>query len=289
MTANQVKYLEYREGKRANLANEALTKARDQRSYHIALLGANETVRHNKKTENIQSGNLDETRRHNFASERITTQQFGETQRHNKQLEQLQGMSNLETRRSNLAREAENARHNVQTERENERSNRAREAENIRANDLGYLQNAERVKLGYAQVDLGYAQDLTNQDRNAITQGLGVLNARETNRSNVARENETRRHNVEQELQNSIYNDRKLFQDSLTLDETRRHNEAMERAAGIQAGAQAVRSVTTAFGLGMNRPTSVAPRGTQQMPTLPNEYVPTGTKRMSFGGINYGK
>lgn len=281
VTANQINYLRYLEDKRSHQATEQLTDVRDRRSHYVAILGANETMRHNLASERAATASLGETQRHNVAQERVQALGLEETKRANlaKEAANLQSISvslrdvqakeaaNRETARSNLARETETRRSNLAREAETARSNVRQEqlsADRNRIQELGVhlsrLSEQERIALGYAQ-------DLTNQERNSIYSQLGILNAREQTRSNTAREKETHRSNVEQELERYRSNTVSEFQEGNRQQEQKRHNMALERAAAVQAGARAVDSVFGAFRTGISL--------SNAMPTVSTPAVPS--------------
>lgn len=125
----------------------------------------------------------------------ISYQQNVESKRHNLRVEE-------ETQRANLAAEelnrqglAESARHNRAVEAETNRSNLAREIETNRHNVASEYYTGQQINLGYAQLD------------------------------------ETRRHNeeVEQDNRNRTRNQAAYWNQS--LEETGRHNVAMENNA----------------------------------------------------------
>lgn len=283
MTSNQIEYLKYLETKRANRAQEALTQSRDTNTYNVAMLGAQETRRANLAREDWQRASLDETSRSNRMNESLTRSRNQETERSNRASESIRNVANSisqyvaeETERAHRASESIN----LFGAKEQQRANIAREAENIRANNLSYAGTM-------AQVDLGYARDLTEQSRNAITLNLGMLNAREANRSNLARETETnranvqrekeeRRHNKSVEVETSSRNARDYLIRQQELREQMRHNKANEIAGYINSGSNALRSIAytadTASGILSKLPIKIQEREVPYY--FPNELIP---------------
>lgn len=166
MTKNQIEYLKLRESQRANLAQEGLTRARDQRSYEIGLKTLAESSRHNLATEEQARASLDETSRHNLAGEGQAQRSLDESVRHNKATEQEMQRHNIVGEQYNAKYLAETGRHNV-----------AQEA-------IGRSQ----VGASFANITLGYQQLGETQRSNQARE-------QETNRSNVAKETEISRHN----------------------------------------------------------------------------------------------
>lgn len=181
MTKNQIEYLKLRESQRANLAQEDLTRARDQRSYLIGLGTLAESQRHNIASEQQAKASLDETSRHNIAGEQLSGKTLEESIRHNK------------------AGEAELRRHNIVGEQYNERALREQSRHNVAQESIGRSQ----VGASYANITLGYSQldetQRSNLAREGETNRSNVAREDETNRSNVAREEETNRHNTRDE------------------------------------------------------------------------------------------
>lgn len=163
MTKNQIEYLKLRESQRANLAQEDLTRLRDQRSYAINLGTLAESQRHNVATEQQARASLDETSRHNLAGEQ------------------------------------ELKRHNIAGEQYNERALQEQSRHNAAQESIGRSQ----VGATYASIALGYQQlgetQRANLAREAETNRSNVARETEMNRSNVAREEETHRHNTQDE------------------------------------------------------------------------------------------
>lgn len=102
MTKNQIEYVKYLEGKRANEAQEALTFSRDEAAKQARLIELRELGRHNAAVEG-------ETARHNVAGEQLQSQSLEETRRHGMALEQLTQQQINESVRANTAREKQNA------------------------------------------------------------------------------------------------------------------------------------------------------------------------------------
>lgn len=102
MTQNQIRYQEYLESKRNNMAILDETKRSN-------IARETENNRHNVATETNQWATLDENRRHNYVSESIGFTQAGEQARHNYATEGIQSYYN-----TNYLREQ--ARHNEQME-----------------------------------------------------------------------------------------------------------------------------------------------------------------------------
>nr|UDL14567.1 MAG: hypothetical protein [Picobirnavirus sp.] len=151
---------------RANMAQEALTRYRDQSTVALRSSELIETSRSNQAKES-------ETARHNRAVEQqalvdLGIKQYGaETAR----------LSQQETARSNLARETETHRANVAQETETARANRAREAETHRSN--------------VANEGIGWYNASTNRvnaQTNAYNAETNRLAQQETARANLVRE-----------------------------------------------------------------------------------------------------
>lgn len=115
-----------------------------------------------------------------------------------------------ETKRSNLAGEAlrrseieETSRHNLVTEKETERSNREREMETKRSNLARELETSKHNRaqegIGYANVNLGFAQAAENAAHNRATEAIGREQNLNTREFNTVRAAETHRANVAQE------------------------------------------------------------------------------------------
>jgi hypothetical protein len=141
-----------------------------------------EEKRHNVATES-------ETNRHNVVDEgethRANTVREYETMRHNQETERISALEQAETARHNRVYESETKRHNLAYEGETQRHNMQQEA------------------LGWANVNLGYA------------------NLNETKRHNVIQESISQREVAVKEQQNVLR--------SQELDETKRHNEQGEK------------------------------------------------------------
>lgn len=123
MTRNQIEFQKTEELRRANIAQEGLTSARDA-----------ETARANRATESWRTAQLAETQRTNQANEDLKAQQNAETHRSNLVHESYNWAALGEQNRSNLAKElltmqqnVETSRHNASVESETERSNRSNE------------------------------------------------------------------------------------------------------------------------------------------------------------------
>lgn len=165
-----------------------------------------------------------------------------EQARTNKATEEERRRSNLaneaELNRSNMAREEETNRHNVATEilgtkqyEELVRSNKAREAETNRSNLAHEAQAAKQLQLGYANLDYQYANLAHQQSQlaynysslqeiakhNRATEMISSNQLAETIRSDEARENQANVDNVTTNLQKTY-----------ALEETRKHNRAVE-------------------------------------------------------------
>lgn len=148
MTKNQIEYGKLLESKRANLAQEDLTRRRDTATREAKLIELSEAGRHNLAQERFQQGSLDEQSRHNTALEGLQSREVDlknrtltETQRANRAKEALQNQQNVEAKRSNLAKEqlgriqaTETHRSNLAKENETNRSNLAKEKETSRHN-----------------------------------------------------------------------------------------------------------------------------------------------------------
>lgn len=172
MTKNQIEYNKLLEAQRSNIAQEMLTRRRDQNNFDLGSRTLAETNRHNLVVESQNKQSLDETSRHNKASEKLGRDTLREQSRHNQAVE-------LETNRSNVARERETSRSNRAQEKiasqrlsldaqyrqsqlglqaaanaEQARSNAAREAETARSNReserIREQQNAESARANRA-------------------------------------------------------------------------------------------------------------------------------------------
>lgn len=186
MTRNQIEYQRLLETKRANLAQEALTSARDavnaevsrgtlaeSKRHNVAyeaevsrhnIATESETVRHNVAVENqareelgIKQATLDETKRHNVAGEGLTAAQLEESKRHNIAQESIG-----RTQAAASMMQAQASMHQAETSRmvgySTVESNYAN-ADRARA-DAAHT----RVKMVYEPLD--YAVDKQNADAN---------------------------------------------------------------------------------------------------------------------------
>lgn len=196
MTKNQIEYLKLRESQRANLAQEGLTRARDQRSYEIGLGTLAESSRHNLATEEQARASLDETSRHNLAGEGQAQRSLDESVRHNQATEQEMRRHNIVGEQYNAKYLAETGRHNVAQEAigrsqvgasfanislgyqqlgETQRSNQAREAENTRSNvareseNLRHNQAGEAIDMYRNRSESQYKRDVTRQGDRKLT------------------------------------------------------------------------------------------------------------------------
>lgn len=168
MTGNQIKYWELQERKRSNRQTEM------------------ETGRHNRATENVESGKLQnaintlaETSTHNRAMEQQAINELNESNRHNVATElesgrhnratEMQAINDLAERaRSNIANEinvraqiAETAQHNRNSEAESVRHNQATE----RTQNVANLLTEQRDRYNY---DIGSRTASTAEDRARI-------------------------------------------------------------------------------------------------------------------------
>lgn len=122
---------------------------------------------------------------------------------------------------------AEDVRRNAEMEQQG----RASLAEGKRHNLATERLTDRQIGLGYAQVNLGYAQLAETKRANTAREVLGTSQLSETirsntaketeiNRSNVARETETNRHNVQTETTdiNRMNTSHQEFQDQLAWD-----------------------------------------------------------------------
>jgi len=141
MTSNQLTYWANVEKKRANLAQEQISKD---------VLAEN--IRHNKAQESIGWGSVG-----------AQYAQIAESRRHSLAMEALQGAAQAEVARSNISKESETHRHNVvgetqqgsywsQLVAEQARHNLAEEREKARHNTVDELANT--IKTGISIVGL---------------------------------------------------------------------------------------------------------------------------------------
>lgn len=170
MTRNQIELNKLLESKRSNLANEELTRMRDERSYALG------------------TANLQETRRSNLERERFNRSSLEETSRSNRARE-------AETYRSNVAREQETYRSNYAREQETYRSNLAKEVETARSNRVTESWRASQLALD-TEIRRGELAERrrSNRANEALGWGnisLGQAQLAETRRANMARENLT--------------------------------------------------------------------------------------------------
>lgn len=146
MTANQINYQRNVENRRSNLANEALTAARDRVNADLGYKNLAELGRHNLAAEK-------ETNRSNLANEEIRRQYNYITQTHYDRSDSIQisklaadvvnqALNRQESIRHNVSTEQETKRHNVAVERETGRSNVAQEGLGKDRVELGYVQNS---------------------------------------------------------------------------------------------------------------------------------------------------
>lgn len=214
---------------RSNRANEAMTKMRDAEVARANQAREAETLRHNQELESQGRVSLD-----------LQQRSLSEVERSNRARE-------TETNRSNLARESETHRANVAAE-----SNRQQQIE------LGYSQLKEQERYHSMSISLGYSQLSEQQRTNRANEGIRMrevaerertnlanealikardkMNYEESVRSALAREEETNRHNVEMEIH---AHDQNLLE-QMRLDETRTHNEVMERQGALNTSADVI-------------------------------------------------
>lgn len=140
MTEIQVKYWANKEIERSN-------KARETETHRANLAGERETYRHNVAGENVASATLGESIRHNKRTEELTASQVQEQRRSNLANEGIRLATVNETIRSNKAKEAETKRSNLAKESETHRSNVAKESEtrrsNLRNEELTYMRDQD--------------------------------------------------------------------------------------------------------------------------------------------------
>lgn len=211
MTKNQIEYLKVRETQRANLAQEALTQARDIAARELGF------------------GTLEESKRSNLMREALTRDQNVETERAHRMAEQLQQGSLDETSRSNLAREAisrdtlaETKRSNIARETisrdtltEQQRANLASEAIRNMANAIQSRSVANQYAVGMANVAELQRSHLASEQQRA--QEIDISGARQ-------------RADARYQLANTVLG-------GLNLLETGRHARQTESVAKIQAKA----------------------------------------------------
>lgn len=131
MTEMGVKYLNYLESNRSNLAEEAETNranlAREAETHRSNVANETETNRSNLAkeaethrtnvvNEGIKQGTLDEQIRTNKANEGLRSAELAEKNRSNVQNEKLKAEQNAETKRSNQAKESEQKRTDMANE-----------------------------------------------------------------------------------------------------------------------------------------------------------------------------
>lgn len=169
MTDIQVKYLNYNESVRHNLATESQAQAelaeRNRSNLvneRIATESLQESIRHNTATEG-------ETYRHNVATESLGDRQLAETIRFNK-------ANQKENKRHNVAGEKETKRHNLATEKETKRSNKASESISVTRNDLTRALNASNISLNQTKID-DIINDMSRAGVNNLTKSGNPINS----------------------------------------------------------------------------------------------------------------
>lgn len=264
MTKNQIEYLKHKETQRSNLVGEQLTRERDAANRQLGFATLGETQRHNRETESYNYAVLGENQRHNLAQEAHNSAVLGETKRSNLAKEQETnrhnlaqesiGLDQLQISRDSLA---ESVRHAKVSEQEMERSNRAREDETRRANQAretelnrsnlaGEAQrraelaetskyHSQSIGLGYANVNLGYSQLAEAERSHRANEILGQQQLAEQVRTHLRNEQITEaRDKMNFELgvlnsdRNYEYNQQRLSNEGIALEETGRHNAAVE-------------------------------------------------------------
>lgn len=237
MTRNQIAYVTHLEQRRANQAQEQLTRQRDATTRELGFANLSETSRHNTAVEQHNVALLEETsranrareeearraniaaesetRRANLAREAYNLQFLGETIRANQERETQNRFALFEQQRSNLIRESETLRSNLAREAEISRANRAQEAERNRAaleqEQLERMRQAEAARhnraaeaVSKANVSLGYAE-LSERKRAAqASEGLQLQrNETEATRVALGAAETERAHRAQEEIQRS--------------------------------------------------------------------------------------
>lgn len=182
MTKNQIEYNKLVETRRANIAQEDLTRMRDQAAREAKLIELGESRRHNLAGEalsqgslRVQEGTLAESVRHNQRGEAISSAQLSESQRHNKASEAAtlidlseRGRHNLATEQAQLIDLDERSRHNQVVEAETKRHNVVGEAEDAARtalqSALGYQSNAETARHNKAMESKDYSTRVYNNN-----------------------------------------------------------------------------------------------------------------------------
>lgn len=234
MTKNQIEYGKLLESRRAAMASEALTRARDT-----------ETARHNVASERVSLDTLAEQRRSHLAQEALSAQQLAELTTHNRATESISlgqlgetKRTNLakegETKRSNLAKEGEARRHNIAAEFETARHNVA--TESVSLDDL-----AERQRHNVATEGLTQTSQSIERNKAIVSGVTGLLNVGVTTRGqDVSAKTIRRGQDIQQE-----YNEGKL--------DVERSNATSQRisavAKAVEAGTKLLPSVGRAFAL----------------------------------------
>lgn len=239
MTKNQIEYGKLVESKRANLAQESLTRERDKASRRLGVRQQVEVERANRVREQQATMSLDETRRSNLAREL-------EAQRHNRQVESLNIAQLEEVTRSNRVREMrdqlaleETRRANVARETETQRYNRVREVI-----DTGYLNEAVRHNKATEVVEQGrldvskyqadtQRQSMLNQARyQQQSISLGYSQLGETRRANMARES-MQQMGINEQIRSNIAN-----------EDIRRSQATTQRISAVQSAVNESRRVS---------------------------------------------
>lgn len=221
MTKNQIEYQKLVETKRANQAQETITRMRDANTHSVAVGQLNEAIRHNYATEGQERQKLYEMTRHNEATEQVALMSAQETARHNAAAEALQGQQITlgyqqlsETSRHNYAMENETNRHNVAVENESARANLARETiDRFNVDSLDRYRSSQ-IGLGYSELNEKRRSNMVYENLDSqrvswqVHQGSSQL--METHRANLANEQlireklaEIQRSNLERENLNA--------------------------------------------------------------------------------------
>lgn len=116
MTHNQIDYWKLQESIRHNRKTEDQTDVANQETYRHNVSYEGETVRHNRATETVSQGSLAETVRHNQAAERVTFGELSEKNRHNVAVEKETTRHNVSDESTKRGELAEKVRHNTEEE-----------------------------------------------------------------------------------------------------------------------------------------------------------------------------
>lgn len=211
MTKNQIEYQKLLETKRANIANEQITSARDEATKRLGLDTLRETARHNTQVELQARDNLNEQRRNNEA-------QLAEAQRTHLANEGIsQQRADTESRS-----QSETARHNLVSE---DLSQYATGVSQLAA-ELGASSRENAAGISAAASQYASDQALLAKQLQAQIDKYGIDVNKQTQRNQLA---ETRRANIARQNEINRANQASEQLKSGTLLETFRHNVISER------------------------------------------------------------